>query len=94
MTLVDLRPRSGPTRHPRPRPLKVLVADGQPVVRDGLRALFGSVEGIALVGEATSAADVLREVQLHQPDVLVLDLELPGPDRIIKQVLLDLIIIQ
>jgi DNA-binding NarL/FixJ family response regulator len=82
MTLVDLRPRTGPTQRPRPRPLRVLVADGQPVVRDGLRALFGAVEGITLVGEATSARDVPREVQLHRPDVLVLDLELPGPDRI------------
>jgi DNA-binding NarL/FixJ family response regulator len=52
------------------------------VVRDGLRALFGSVEGITVVGEANNAADVPREVQLHRPDVLVLDLELPGPDRI------------
>jgi DNA-binding NarL/FixJ family response regulator len=82
MTLVDLRPRSGPGQRSRPRPLRVLVADGQPVVRDGLRALFGSVEGISVVAEATGAADVLREVQLHRPDVLVLDLELPGPDRI------------
>jgi DNA-binding NarL/FixJ family response regulator len=62
--------------------LKVLLADGQPVVRDGLRALFGSVEGITVVADASSAADVLREVLSHRPDVLVLDLELPGPDRI------------
>lgn len=82
MTLVDLRPRSGPAQRSRPRPLRVLVADSQPVVRDGLRALFGSVEGISVVAEATSAADVLREVQLHRPDVVVFDLELPGPDRI------------
>ncbi|HEV3358379.1 MAG TPA: response regulator transcription factor [Pseudonocardiaceae bacterium] len=82
MTLVDLRPRAGSDRRPRPRPLKVLLADGQPVVRDGLRALFGSVEGITVVADASSAADVLREVLSHRPDVLVLDLELPGPDRI------------
>ena len=82
MTLVDFRHRPGPTPRARLKLLRVLVADSQPVVRDGLRALFGSVEGINLVGEVTSAADLLREVQLHRPDVLVLDLELPGPDRI------------
>lgn len=60
----------------------MLLADGQPVVRDGLRALFGSVEGITVVADASSAADVLREVRSHRPDVLVLDLELAGPDRI------------
>lgn len=60
----------------------MLVADGQPVVRDGLRALFGSVEGITVVADASNAADIPREVGSHRPDVLVLDLDLPGPDRI------------
>jgi DNA-binding NarL/FixJ family response regulator len=82
MTLVDFRLRSGSAHRARPIPLRVLVADSQPVVRDGLRALFGSVEGMSLLAEVTSAADVLREVHLHRPDVLVLDLELPGPDGI------------
>jgi DNA-binding NarL/FixJ family response regulator len=82
MTLVDFRLRPGSTHRPRPKPLRVLVADSQPVVRDGLRALFGSVEAISLVAEVTGAVDVLREVRLHRPDVLVLDLELPGSDGI------------
>lgn len=66
----------------RRKQLRVLLADSQPVVRDGLRALLSSVDAISVVAEATTSGEVLREVQLHRPDVVVLDLELPGPDRI------------
>ncbi|MEV6607334.1 response regulator transcription factor [Kutzneria sp. NPDC051319] len=49
----------------------VVVASGEPVVRLGLRVLCGDFD---VVGEASCARDAVREVLVHRPDVLVLDL--------------------
>ena len=58
--------------------IRVVVVDDHPIVRDGLRALFGTVPDVELVGEALDAAGALREVTLVRPDVLLLDVHLPG----------------
>ena len=62
------------------RPISVVVADDHPVVRDGLRALIDSLDGLAVVGEATDGASAVREAQLLQPDVVVMDIRMPGVD--------------
>lgn len=67
----------------------VLVADEQPVVRHGLQSLLGSSSGIAVVAEAATARETVRQAVLHKPDVLVLDIELPGfrVDSTIREIL-------
>ena len=62
--------------------IEVVVADDHPVVRDGLRALFESVEGVVVVGEATSGADAVRVAVTTRPDVVVMDLAMPGLDGV------------
>jgi DNA-binding NarL/FixJ family response regulator len=57
--------------------IRVVVVDDHPIVRDGLRAVFGTVADVDLLGEAADVAGALREVTLHRPDVLLLDLHLP-----------------
>jgi DNA-binding NarL/FixJ family response regulator len=57
--------------------IRVVVVDDHPIVRDGLRALFGTVPDVEVVGEATDVAGALREVTLARPDVLLLDVHLP-----------------
>ena len=60
--------------------ITVLIADDHAVVRIGLRALIETEPGIQVVGEATDGAELLRLARLHQPDVILLDLVMPGID--------------
>jgi DNA-binding NarL/FixJ family response regulator len=58
--------------------IRIVVVDDHPIVRDGLRALFDTVDDVELVGEAGDADGALREVTLARPDVVLLDVHLPG----------------
>jgi DNA-binding NarL/FixJ family response regulator len=58
--------------------IRIVLVDDHPIVRDGLRALFSTVPDVVVVGEAGDADAALREVTLHRPDVLLLDIHLPG----------------
>lgn len=57
--------------------IRVAVADDHPVVRDGLRALLGSLPGMELVATATSGREAVRCAVTDRPDVLVMDLRMP-----------------
>ena len=59
-------------------PLTVVLADDHVVVRSGLRMLLESEPGIEVVAEAGDVAATLAAVAQHAPDVLVLDLHMPG----------------
>ena len=58
-------------------PIKVVLADDHAVVRTGLRLLL-TQDGMDVVAEAGTVEDALRYVRGHKPDVLVLDLNMPG----------------
>jgi two-component system response regulator NreC len=58
--------------------LKLLLADDHPVVREGLRALLESEQDFEVVGQAESGDDVRPLVAQCHPDVVVLDLMMPG----------------
>lgn len=55
----------------------IVVADHHWVVREGLRACLAGQAEIKVIGEAQSSAEVLGLVQLHQPDVVVTEIDLP-----------------
>jgi DNA-binding NarL/FixJ family response regulator len=59
---------------PRQAELTVVLADDQPVVRGGLRALLSCVAGITVVGESSTASEPLRAALRLEPDVLIMDL--------------------
>ena len=63
-------------------PLRIVLADDHPVVRDGLRSLLASLPGVELVGEAATGRQAVREAVLHRPDVVVMDLHMPDLDGI------------
>jgi DNA-binding NarL/FixJ family response regulator len=65
-----------------PPAIRVLVADDHPVVRRGIGALLASLEGIEVVGEAADGEAAVRETQLTRPDVVVMDVQMPGLDGI------------
>jgi DNA-binding NarL/FixJ family response regulator len=60
--------------------IRVVLADDHPVVRAGLAALLGSLQGIEVVGVAADGREAVREVVLQRPNVAVLDLQMPGQD--------------
>jgi DNA-binding NarL/FixJ family response regulator len=60
-------------------PIRVLLADDHPLVRAGIRTTLAGEEDVALVGEATDGHQAQQLCQKLQPDVLLLDLNMPGP---------------
>jgi DNA-binding NarL/FixJ family response regulator len=67
---------------PTSAPVRVVLADDHPVVRDGLRSLLASLPGVELVAEAATGREAVREAVLHRPDVVVMDLHMPDLDGI------------
>ena len=59
-------------------PVRVLVADDHPVVRAGLRALLSAEPGLTVVAEAGSGEETVLMARQHQPDVVLMDLRMPG----------------
>lgn len=59
-------------------PIRIVLADDHAVVRSGLRMLLDAEDGFEVVAETGDAAGALRAVFGHKPDVLVLDLNMPG----------------
>jgi DNA-binding NarL/FixJ family response regulator len=60
--------------------IRVLLVDDQVLVRAGLRALLDSEDGIEVVGEAGDGAEALREAKTLVPDVVLMDIRMPGTD--------------
>ena len=60
--------------------IRVVLADDHPVVRGGLRALLESLPTYEVVGEAVDGDAAVREVQLTRPDVVLMDVQMPGVD--------------
>ena len=63
-------------------PIRILVADDHPVVRDGLVAILSTQPDFDVVGDAGDGDETLRQVADLRPDVLLLDLEMPGRDGV------------
>jgi DNA-binding NarL/FixJ family response regulator len=62
--------------------MRVLVADDQAAVREGLVTLIETLPGFEVVGAASSGDAVLALVERHAPDVVLMDLRMPGGDGI------------
>jgi DNA-binding NarL/FixJ family response regulator len=62
--------------------IRVLAVDDHPMVRAGLRAMLAGAAGIEVVAEASSAAEAVAAARAHQPDVVLMDLRMPGGDGV------------
>jgi DNA-binding NarL/FixJ family response regulator len=62
--------------------IRVIVADDQQIMREGLVALLELLDDIEVVGDAGNGEHVIRLVQEHQPDVVLMDLKMPVMDGI------------
>ena len=65
---------------PRAGTIRLVIADDHPIFRDGLRKLLSLEDDFEVVGEARDGTDVLEIVKQAEPDVLLLDLRMPGMD--------------
>ncbi|MEV5316554.1 response regulator transcription factor [Streptomyces sp. NPDC052687] len=65
---------------PPPPPLRVVVADDNPVVRAGLTALLTGRPDITVVAEAADGREAYEAARTHHPDVILLDVRMPGVD--------------
>jgi DNA-binding NarL/FixJ family response regulator len=63
-------------------PIRVLVVDDHPVVRDGLVAILGTQADFAVAGEARNGLDAVEQAAALGPDVVLMDLELPELDGV------------
>ncbi|HSK93875.1 MAG TPA: response regulator transcription factor [Candidatus Angelobacter sp.] len=71
--MTDTTPTSAP-----PAEIRILIADDHEVVRIGLAALLDGQEGLSVVAQAASGTEAVRLARTHRPDVVVLDIRMPG----------------
>ncbi|RKT51901.1 LuxR family two component transcriptional regulator [Saccharothrix australiensis] len=63
--------------------IRVVLADDQVLVRAGFRLLLDTEDGFEVVGEAGDGAEALRLAREHRPDVVVMDIRMPGTDGLV-----------
>ena len=68
---------AGPVAAP---PLRVAVVDDEPLIREGLAQMLGAEPGVVVVAACADGAAALAAVRAHAPDVLFLDVQMPGVD--------------
>ncbi|WP_206791950.1 response regulator transcription factor [Amycolatopsis sp. MtRt-6] len=62
--------------------ISLLIVDDHPVVRDGLRGMFGADPRFEVVGEAGDGAEAVSAAERLRPDVILMDLRMPGTDGV------------
>jgi DNA-binding NarL/FixJ family response regulator len=62
--------------------IRVVVADDQPLVRAGIAMLVGAEDDITVVAEANNGQDAVAQARTHRPDVILMDVRMPGTDGV------------
>ncbi len=62
--------------------IRVVIADDHPVVRAGIHQMLDAADDISVVAEAASGQEAIDVASRHQPDVVLMDLQMPGTDGV------------
>ncbi|GIJ44360.1 DNA-binding response regulator [Virgisporangium aliadipatigenens] len=62
--------------------IRLLIVDDHPIVRDGLRGAFAGADGFDVVGEAAHGGEAVERALALRPDVVLMDLRMPGVDGV------------
>ena len=68
--------------NPKIGPIRILTADDHPVLRYGIATLVGAEPDMELVAQASTGPEAIEQFRLHQPDVTLMDLQMPGMNGI------------
>ncbi len=66
----------------KPQAVRLVIADDHAIVREGLRTLLGDEDDVAIIGEADNGEDAVNLVARDSPDVVLMDIAMPGLDGI------------
>jgi YesN/AraC family two-component response regulator len=69
---------------PEPAPIRIVITDDHRMFRQGLRRLLQTEPGLEIVGEATDGTEALHLVEQLKPDILLLDVTMPRPERALR----------
>lgn len=60
-----------------PSPIRILVVDDHPVVREGVATLVGGQSDMRVVGEAANGREAMQQFRAHRPDIILMDIRMP-----------------
>ena len=60
-----------------PSPIRILVVDDHPVVREGVTTLVGGQSDMRIVGEASNGREAIQQFRAQRPDITLMDIQMP-----------------
>ena len=81
MTNLSQKQETTPV-HSLNQTIRILIVDDQKMIREGLKALIQTESDLEVVGIAENGEDGIKQVELHQPDIVLMDMEMPGMDGV------------
>jgi DNA-binding NarL/FixJ family response regulator len=65
-----------------PKTIRIALVDDHPILRQGIAALISDQPDLQLVGQASNGLEAIEQFRLHRPDVMLMDLQMPGMNGI------------